>query len=136
MTQTGRVTAVSKDGITISVVRETACGESCASCSARCELKNCTVTAEYRDGINKGDLVVFEMAAKKVLFAAFLVYITPLLVLLSVYGVFMMLGSREEIAVVGGIAAMVIWFVIIHFTDKRMKPYYKHTIISKTEVDD
>lgn len=135
MTQTGRVTEVSDRGIKISVVRETACGESCASCSAKCSLKDQSVIAEYMPGIKKGDAVIFEMPAKKVLFAAFLVYITPLIILLAAYGAAFSAGLGEGTSAAAGVLCMAVWFVVIHYLDKRLRRFYKHTIVSRIEGD-
>ncbi|MBP3360381.1 MAG: SoxR reducing system RseC family protein [Clostridia bacterium] len=135
MTQTGRVTEVTDRGIKISVVRETACGESCASCSAKCALKDQSVMAEYMPGIKKGDAVIFEMPASKVLFAAFLVYITPLLVLLAAYSAAVFAGAGEAASAAVGVVCMAVWFVVIHYLDKRLRRFYKHTIVSRIEGD-
>ena len=135
MNQTGRVVSVTPQKTVISVIRESACGESCASCSAKCSLKNAEVIAETKPGIYPGDTVIFEMAASKVLFAAFLVYITPLFVLLSGYLAAYAAGADEGTGVIIGAVAMAIWFVVVHFIDKALKKYYKHTIVKKLEGD-
>ena len=59
MNQTGRVVSVTPQKTVISVIRESACGESCASCSAKCSLKNAEVIAETKPGIYPGDTVIF-----------------------------------------------------------------------------
>ncbi len=135
MNQTGRVVSVTPQKTVISVIRESACGESCASCSAKCSLKDAEVVAETVPGIKAGDTVIFEMAASKVLFAAFLVYITPLLALLAGYGAAVAMGAGEGKAVIAGAGAMIIWFLAVHFIDKKLKKYYKHTIVQKVEGD-
>ena len=138
MKQTGIVTAVDKKGIDISVIRSTACGDSCASCSAKCELRNTSVTAGYKDGIKVGDRVVFEMKTEKVMFAAVLVYIVPLVLMLVTYIIASFSGMTEGASVLTGAAVMVVWFIIMHFFDKKVKGYYKHNItgISVGEGED
>lgn len=133
MKQTGRVLSVSGEQTVISVIRQIACGDSCASCSAKCSLKDTTVVAHSIDGIEKGDTVIFEMAASKVLFAAFLVYITPLIVLLIAYFTGAMMGFSEGVCALFGIGAMALWFLAVYFIDKKLLKYYKHTIVNKVE---
>ena len=136
MKQTGIVTGVNKNGIDISVIRSTACGDSCASCSAKCELRNTSVTAGYKDGINVGDKVVFEMKTERVMFAAVLVYIVPLVLVFVTYLAAMYLGLTEGASVLAGLLVMAIWFLVMHFFDKKVKAYYKHNITGKWEGDD
>lgn len=135
MIQTGIVVSI-KDGVAeISVKRETACGENCASCSAKCSLKNVTVRGQSIDGINTGDMVMFEMAASKILFAAFLVYITPLIVMVFAYLIASTFGVDENISFVISVICMVLWFLVVHFIDKKLRHLYKHTILNKIEGD-
>jgi len=131
MKQTGYVTNIDKSGITVSVVRSTACGDSCASCSSKCELKNTSIVAQYKEDVKTGDKVVFEMPTGRVILAAFLVYIVPLILLLAGYIIFSACGADEGTAVLGGLGVAVLWFVCMHFADRKMKMYYKHII---TEV--
>lgn len=135
MNQTGRVISVTPKKTLISVIRESACGESCASCSAKCSLKDAEIVAETKPGINAGDTVIFEMAASKVLFAAFLVYITPLFALLGGYLIASFMGAGEGLSVIVGALATAVWFFVVHFIDKKLKKYYKHTIMRKLEGD-
>ena len=133
MRQTGRVLSVDGNRAEISVIRQTACGDSCETCSSKCSLKDCRVVAEAVPGLKTGDTVIFEMAASKVLFAAFVVYITPLLALIAGYLISMLMGAGEGMCAAIGILSMVVWFVVVHFIDKKLSKYYKHTILEITE---
>lgn len=133
MIQTGRVISVAPRETVISVIRESACGESCASCSAKCSFKDAEIVAETVPGIQKGDTVIFEMAASKVLFAAFLVYITPLFALLAGYLSASAMGMGEGRSVAVSAIATAVWFFVVHFIDKHLKKHYKHTIVKKLE---
>ncbi len=135
MRQTGKVVDVKDDFLVLSVVRDSACGESCASCSSKCSLKNTTATADKIIGVNKGDTVEFEMSSSKVMWAAFLVYITPLIVLMLGYIIAVLLGISEGRSVLVGIIAMAFWFFVVHFIDKKLSKHYKHTIVKKIEGD-
>ncbi len=130
MKQLGRVIAEENGAFRVSVVRETACGESCASCSAKCTFKNQVITAARRDGVHIGDLVVFEMSTGKVLTAAFLVYIMPLIVFAAVYMILYYCGSGEYKAIISSAVAACLWFAIMHFIDKKLKVLFNHTIVS------
>ncbi len=129
MRQTGRVTKVSGDIAEISVIRESACGDNCASCSAKCTLKDASVSAKAVPGLQKGDTVIIEMAASKIIFAAFLAYITPIFALLLGFLISSSAGLGEEASAGVGIIAMVLWFVAVYIIDKRLKKLYKHTIV-------
>lgn len=135
MEQYGRVERVSADGIVLSVLRSSSCG-SCDSCKGGCGLKSQTVTAEYKDGINVGDTVIFSMKSSKVFLAAFIVYITPLLVLFLAYSVAAALGIRENIAILISVLSMAVWFFLVHISDKKLKKYYKHNIVSRIGEND
>ena len=129
MRQLGRVYKVT-DGIAeISVVRESACGDNCSSCSAKCTLKDASVSAKAVPGLNAGDMVHIEMAASKIIFAAFLVYITPIFALLIGYFAGTGMGLGEDASAGIGILAMVIWFFVVYAIDKRLKKLYRHTIV-------
>ena len=82
MRQIGRVYKITDGVAEISVVRESACGDNCSSCSAKCTLKGANVSAKAVPGLKNGDMVYIEMAASKIIFAAFLAYITPIFALL------------------------------------------------------
>ncbi len=129
MRQIGRVYKVT-DGIAeISVIRESACGDNCASCSAKCTLKDASVSAKAVPGLKTGDMVYIEMAASKIIFAAFLAYITPIFALLIGYFLGAGLGFGEEASAGIGVLSMVIWFFIVYAIDKRLKKLYRHTIV-------
>lgn len=135
MKQYGRIEQINNREAKISVIRAGSCGN-CDSCSGGCELKSTEVYAEAIDGLNVGDTVIFEMKSSKIFFAAFLVYVTPLIVLLLTYSVVKLIGKTENTAIFCSVSAMLFWFVCVHITDKKLKQYYKHTIISRIEEND
>ena len=129
MRQIGRVLGVT-DGIAeISVVRESACGDNCSSCSAKCTLKDAKVSAKAVPGLQKGDMVYIEMASSKIIFAAFLAYITPIFALLLGFLLSSSSGLGEEVSAGIGILSMVVWFFVVYAIDKRLKKLYRHTIV-------
>ena len=129
MRQIGRVYKVT-DGIAeISVVRESACGDNCSSCSAKCTLKDARVSAKAIPGLKTGDMVYIEMSASKIIFAAFLAYITPIFALLLGFLISSSAGLGEEASAGVGILSMVVWFFVVYAIDKRLKKLYRHTIV-------
>ena len=129
MRQIGRVLKVTDGVADISVVRESACGDNCASCSAKCTLKDTSVSAKAVPGLKTGDVVYIEMASSKIIFAAFLAYITPIFALLIGFFIGTAQGFEEELSAGIGILTMVLWFFIVYAIDKRLKRLYRHTIV-------
>lgn len=129
MRQMGRVVKIADGVADISVVRKSACGDNCASCSAKCTLKDARVSAKAIPGLKAGDMVYIEMAASKIIFAAFLAYITPIFALLIGFFTGNGLGFGEELSAGVGILSMVLWFFIVYAIDKRLKKLYRHTIV-------
>ncbi len=87
MTQNAKVMKLLDGGKALVLVRRmSACGENCASCSAGCGEKNkATVIALNRISANVGDEVVISSKTSKILSAAFMAYILPLLLFFIAY---------------------------------------------------
>lgn len=87
MKEEGIVKTVKGDTCEAVVRRKTACGDNCASCKGACRMQFQTVKVKNNVGAKAGDTVEIEMENKKVFLSAFFVYILPLLVFITVYGV-------------------------------------------------
>ncbi len=87
MTQNAKVLKLLDGGKALVLVRRmSACGENCASCSAGCGEKNkATVVAFNRISANVGDEVVVSSKTSKILSAAFVAYVLPLLLFFIAY---------------------------------------------------
>lgn len=81
MKQNAIVIEISGDMALVGVVRQSACGENCASCGAKCasERREARVEAFNRAAAEKGDKVVVYSSSKKLLGAAAMVYFVPVL---------------------------------------------------------
>ena len=113
----------------VTVKRATACGDSCATCSAQCKNKNNSIEVENKIGARVGEHVVIEMKTSRVLKSAFAVYILPLIILFLTYFSADFLGCGEIVCALCSLGAFFIVFIILHFVDKRMKSSMAGTIV-------
>lgn len=79
MEQIGIVREVIGNTAIVSVNRVSACGENCAHCKGGCTPSGITAKAENRVGATIGDTVRVEADSGKVIFAAFMLYMVPIL---------------------------------------------------------
>lgn len=78
MTSKAIVEQIMEGTAVVSVRRQSACGENCASCKARCSPGQVvSVQAGNELGAKKGDAVLVESSSGRLLFAAVLVYLVP-----------------------------------------------------------
>ena len=86
------------------------------------------IEARNECGAAKGDTVVLNMSSGKVLNAAFLAYIVPviLLVLGCIAGDYIF--KSENMGILSGFALMAVSFIAMHMLDKRLKSRYSPTI--------
>ena len=132
MQQTGIVKEVRSDKSNradVEIMRSTACGDSCASCGLCPGQKTC-VTAINDVNAAAGDTVIITLSDKKVLGAAFLVYIVPLIMLITGYFISYTVFRTEIISIVSGFSLMAVTFPVIMIMDKAMKSHYTPQIIS------
>ena len=85
MKETGIVKEASGEFCKVVVMRKSACGENCASCSGGCKLQNQICLVKNTKGAKAGDKVEIEIDTMTVLKSAFLVYILPILVFFFTY---------------------------------------------------
>ncbi len=79
MEQIGIVKELRGNMAVVSVNRVSACGENCAQCKGGCTPSAAITRAENAAGASVGDTVKVESDTGKVIFAAFMLYIVPLL---------------------------------------------------------
>lgn len=121
MTETGVVESVSGDSAVVMIVRKSACGETCGSCSGGCRLSGNKVSAVNTAGAKCGDVVTVETSTGSILYKAFIVYILPLIVFFAGYfSVLTVLGS-EAISAVTAIILFAAVFFVLHILDKKNK---------------
>lgn len=126
MESIGIVKAKNNNKIFVEFTRESACGESCESCNAKCaeseqelfEFNN-TISAEV------GDIVKIKTNDRSVLSYKFLVYGLPLLIFMSSisisYYIFNRVGliNKDLMSLIVGILSFVISFIILRKVDSR-----------------
>ena len=127
MEQTGIVEECIDGMAKIKITRSSACGDNCASCGM-CPGKETVIEAKNDCGAAKGDTVLLNMSSGKVLNAAFLAYIVPviLLVLGCVTGDYIF--KSENMGILSGFALMIVSFIAMHMLDKKLKTRYSPVI--------
>lgn len=112
----------------VEITRSSACGESCASCGL-CPGQTARVFAVNDVNAAVGDEVMIEMSDKKVLGAAFLVYIVPIITLIVGYLLSHAIFNSEALAIFTGILFMIITFIVIMRIDRKNKRRYTPHIV-------
>ena len=127
MEQTGIVEECTGTMAKIKITRSSACGESCAACGM-CPGKETVIEARNDCGAAKGDTVMINMSSGRVLNAAFLVYIVPVILLVLGCAIGDYIFKSENMGILSGFALMAVSFVVMHMLDKRLKSRYSPTI--------
>lgn len=135
MLQTGIVTKQNGGFAEVEITRSSACGENCASCGL-CPGQTAVVEAINDMGAAAGDGVIIDMADKKVLSAAFLVYIVPVIMLIAGYFAGEAIFGGETSGVASGFFLMALTFAVIILTDKKRKSRYTPRIVEVKERAD
>ncbi len=123
--QIGVITEVQKNTAIVQIKRTSACGGKCASCSG-CETTPHKVEVRNRIEAQIGQIVEIEMKDSRVLFAAFMIYIIPLMMLFVGYGIGILLFGIELYAGVTGVILLIISFVSLKLMDKRLNRSEKY----------
>ncbi|MCI5643616.1 MAG: SoxR reducing system RseC family protein [Peptoniphilus sp.] len=135
MESIGIVRAKNNNKIFVEFTRESACGESCESCSAKCaeseselfEFPN-TLSADI------GDVVKIKTRDKSILSYKFLVYGLPLILFMSTITISYYLMSKmfmkniELISLIMGIISLIISYLIIKGIDHKFQKANKGDI--------
>lgn len=129
---TGTVRKLDENNAYVVVRRQSACGENCGNCSG-CKDKSNEIVAKNSVGAMPGQSVVVEMESKKVLMAAFLFYMVPLLLFFGIYAVLHLLELTEISCIILGVCVALIFYILLYFYDKKQKSKYQHEIIKITD---
>ena len=134
MQQTGIVQKLHFNTAEVKITRSSACGESCASCGL-CPGQTALVEAVNDVNAAVGDTVIIDMADKKVLGAAFLVYIVPIIMMIIGYFAGYVILKNETFGILTGFLMMIVVFPIIRFIDKKIKRRYIPNIVRVISSD-
>ena len=111
MKKKGIVVSAEGNNAHIRIQRESACGGNCASCASSCA-KETVVTAFNKAGAAAGDYVELEMESSRVLGAAVLVYVIPLLMLVLGYFIVYFISNSESWGICAGFILMAAAYVV------------------------
>ncbi|MEE0944866.1 MAG: SoxR reducing system RseC family protein [Clostridia bacterium] len=113
----------------VAIIRESSCGENCASCKGGCTPSETIIVAENKLGAEVGDKVVLEMQDKNALTAAFIAYIIPLIVLIVASGLVSYFGYGDGMAALCGMGAMAVCFLAVRRISSIKADMFKVKII-------
>ncbi|GHV44202.1 hypothetical protein FACS189492_0150 [Clostridia bacterium] len=126
MEKTGVVIKIEGETAIVRIPREVSCGENCAACNGCNIAASIDVKANNFTGAKPGDRVTVALADKKVLGAAFVFYVLPVITLIGGYALFRAVG-----AVVGFcLPLLVLWL-----TDRRNAAKYTAKITKIWSAD-
>lgn len=128
MRQTGIVEEVRGNTATVKIIRSSACGENCASCGL-CQNKEMLAEAKNTANAAAGDTVIIETADNRVMGAAFLAYILPLIAMLA--GYFLGAVKSETAGIIASFIFLAAAFAAVILTDKKRRQKYLPQIIGK-----
>ena len=131
MEQVGRVLEIKEGKALVQITRATACYDNCAHCGG-CQSTSLTVLAENNISAKTGQMVKIEMTAQRVIFAAFMIYIMPLIVLFSSYiGFYSLSNNQIQSGFFAGILFFVSYFVLKKIDERAAKSGKFKIVISK-----
>ncbi len=128
MKEIGVVESTNGNLAVVSVKRNSACGDSCATCSAQCNMRGNKITARNKAGAMVGDLVTIEMSTSVVLKSAFMVYILPLLMMFLGYFYAEYKTGNETFSLFCAFGGFIVTFVFLLIWDKTNKNKFVTTI--------
>jgi positive regulator of sigma E activity len=127
----GTVTAVTDNGITVMMERQSACG-SCVAKSA-CglagdEVKVFNVKKPVGKNVAVGDNVTVVMKSSLGLTAVFLSYVIPLIVLLGLLLTLLKVGVAEPLAALYSVLAVAAYYLVLYFFRDRLKRKFEFVL--------
>ncbi len=122
MEQIGTVKSVIGNMAEVKVHRVSACGENCTHCKGGCMPTDMVAKAENRVSASVGDTVKMESDTGKVILAAFLLYIVPLLAAIVVSVVMSALGAKMGPLLIVTVNVFLGTILLIKGMDKKIAP--------------
>lgn len=135
----GTVLSTSDNQVKVAIKRSSTCGDKCGSCSGKCDQLEKIVALENTQNFQPGQNVSVEIDDSKVLKAAFLVYIFPLIMLIigvfigsTIYSMLQLSMNSELFNLMIGILMMALAFTFVKYVDnKKSKENYTGWIKEK-----
>jgi len=135
MYQKGTVLKIKGDRALVSASRPSACGHSCASCSAHCVAPTHNAWVINKMHAKPGDVVLLACDDKAVLSAVFFVYFVPLVLFFAGYIISDSLLKHTASSIIISLFMMVVSFILLRFFDKRIAPTVIITEILPTDTE-
>lgn len=112
MVQRGIVIKTEGEDCSVVVFRESSCGGHCKSCGL-CGDMRVQIKVKNTCHASEGDIVRIESSSKSILFAAFVVYMLPVIFFLAAWAVFYSLTDGQALlSSVGGVCGLIVAVVI------------------------
>lgn len=123
MTQNAIVTRVFDNTTAeIAVERQSACGGNCTSCGGTCTAQDIIhVIAKNSVNALTGQQVVISTHSARVIKAAFLVYILPLVLLFAGFFIAAAMSAPETLSIIAALCAFFVGILIIVLINRRYK---------------
>jgi sigma-E factor negative regulatory protein RseC len=137
MDQVGRIEKLNGDTATILVKRVTACGDSCAHCSAACKQEGIIVQTQVPGDLNVGDYVEITTENEVMLKHILVLYGTPFVLLVGTIALsyFLLKGNenRDLYSAIVGLSSLIGSHFILKKYDKSeaLKNTLKYTVTRK-----
>lgn len=119
MKQVGVIVRQTRKKATVRVKRPTACGENCGHC-AGCPTTDQVVVASNPIGAPRGATVEIETPDKMVFFAAFLVYVLPLVFFFLGYILTGVLTTAVWARILVAFLCLVVFFLLLRKKDAKL----------------
>ncbi len=103
MTEIGFIHEIKGGITTIRVAKKTACGENCASCKGGCKPGERILEVKNPIGAKEGERVLLELPEARLLSAAFLAYILPLVLFIAGFAITGAFVKAELVQILGGV---------------------------------
>ncbi len=128
MKQIGIIVRQTRKKATVRVKRPTSCGENCAHC-AGCPTTDQLVTVSNPLGAPRGATVEIETPDKKVFFAAFLVYVLPLLFFIGGYILTGCFTTALPLQILFAFVCLAVCFFVLRRLDAKLLKKGKYEIV-------
>ncbi len=122
MEQIGTVKSVIGSMAEVKVHRVSACGENCAHCKGGCTPTDIVAKAENRVSANVGDTVKIESDTGKVILAAVLLYIVPLVAAIVAAVVMTAVGAKTGPLLIVTVNVFLGVILLVKSMDKKIAP--------------
>lgn len=122
MEQIGTVKSVTGSMAEVKVHRISACGENCAHCKGGCTPSDIVAKAENRVSAKVGDTVKIESDTGKVILAAVLLYIVPLMAAIAAAVVMTAIGAKMGPLLIVTVNVFLGAILLVKSMDKKVAP--------------